>query len=230
MGTQTGLAGLVSLLIVLCADFKIALRMVAGGADLGSLCADDDVPTVAALPDLDFALRENLGRLDIVQQCAVALLMVLLYGGDEAELLRELMEALFIGSLGKAVIHIRPLIVLALGGGDQILGGIADAGKLLEPELGVLLFVLGGLEEECGYLLIALFLRNTCKIGVFIACLRFAGECGLKVLLGLSSSVFGSLFHSDLLSLLSALGMYSILMIAFVSCTVNMHLLQKVKM
>ena len=227
MGTQTGLAGLVSLLIVLCADFKIALRMVAGGADLGSLCADDDVPTVAALPDLDFALRENLGRLDIVQQCAVALLMVLLNGGDEAELLRELMEALFIGSLGKAVIHIRPLVVLALGGGDQILGGIADAGKLLEPELGVLLFILGGLEEERGYLLIALLLRDACEIGVFIACLRLAGKCGLKVLLGLSSSVFGSLFHSDLLS---ALGMYSVLMVAFVSCTVNMHLLQKVKM
>ena len=227
MGTQTGLAGLVSLLIVLCADFKIALRMVAGGADLGSLCADDDVPAVAALPDLDFALRENLGRLDIVQQCAVALLMVLLNGGDEAELLRELMEALFIGSLGKAVVHIRPLVVLALGGGDQILGGIADAGKLLEPELGVLLFILGGLEEERGYLLIALLLRDACEIGVFIACLRFAGKCGLKVLLGLRACLFCSLFHSDLLS---ALGMYSVLMVAFVSCTVNMHLLQKVKM
>ena len=86
MGTQAGLNSLVILLIVLCADFKIALGMVAGGADLGSLCADDDMPAVAALPDLDLALRENFSRLDIVQQGAIALLVVLLDCGDQAEL------------------------------------------------------------------------------------------------------------------------------------------------
>ena len=192
-----------------------------------SFCAYYDVTAVAALPNLNLALFKNSGGFNILKQGAIALLTMLFNSSYHTEFFSQLGEAFLLSCFCKAVIHIRPLIVLALGGGDQILGGIADAGKLLEPELGVLLFVLGGLEEECGYLLIALLLRNTCKIGVFIACLRFAGECGLKVLLGLSSSVFGSLFHSDLLS---ALGMYSILMIAFVSCTVNMHLLQKVKM
>ena len=75
--------------------------MVAGGADLRRLRADDDVPAVAALPDLDLALFKDLRRLQIVQQGAVALLMVLLDLGDQAEALRQLREALFLGGLGE---------------------------------------------------------------------------------------------------------------------------------
>ena len=41
--------------IVLRLDLEVALRMVAGGANLGRLLADDDVAAVGALPD-DVAL------------------------------------------------------------------------------------------------------------------------------------------------------------------------------
>ena len=53
---------------------------------------------------------------EIVQQCAVALFVVLFDLRDEAEALCQLREALFLGSLGKVLIHIRPFVVFACGG------------------------------------------------------------------------------------------------------------------
>ena len=104
-------------LIVFCVNFKIALGMVAGRADLRRFLTDHNVTAVAALPHLDLALGEDLRHLHIVQQGTVALLVVLFNGGDQAETLRQLMETFLIGSFGKAVVHIRPLVVLALSGG-----------------------------------------------------------------------------------------------------------------
>ena len=76
--------------------------MGADGAEHGGLGADDDVAAVAALPHLDGALLEDLLGLDVVQQGAVALLVVLLDLGHQAELGGELGEALVLGGLGKA--------------------------------------------------------------------------------------------------------------------------------
>ena len=73
-------------LVVFSVDFKVGLGVGAGGAQLGCLGADDQVTAVTALPDLDLALGEDLLGLDIVQQCAVALLVVLLDGGNQTEL------------------------------------------------------------------------------------------------------------------------------------------------
>ena len=60
--------------------------------------------------------------------------------------------------LGKALVHIGPLIVLAVGCGTQVLGCIAYTLQLLEPEFGVLLLIIGCLLKDCSYLLKALFL------------------------------------------------------------------------
>ena len=86
--------------------------MIAGGADFRGFLPNDDVTAVAALPHLDLALGKDLRCLHIVQQGTVALLMVLFNGGDQAEALRQLMKALLVGGFGKAVVHIRPLVVL----------------------------------------------------------------------------------------------------------------------
>ena len=59
--------------------------MGAGGADLRRGCAHHNVAAVAALPHLHLALGEDLGQLHIAQQRPVALLMVLLDGGHQAE-------------------------------------------------------------------------------------------------------------------------------------------------
>ena len=171
--------------------------MVAGGTDLRGLLADDDVSAVAALPDLDLALGKDFGHLDVVEQRAVALLMVAFDLADQAEACGQLREALFFGGLGKAGVHIRPLVVLALGGGLQILRRVADALKLLEPELRVLLFVLGGLEEERGDLLKTLLFRNGREIGILVSGLRFAREGLHQIFLRLRAGIFCGFCHCD---------------------------------
>ena len=127
--------------------------MVAGRADLGRLLTDHDMTAVAALPHLDFAPSKDLCHLQIVQQGAVALLVVLFNGGDQTEPLRQFMKAFFVGGFGKAVVHIRPLVVLALSGGEKVFGGVANAVQLFEPQLGVFLLIISGFEEQCRDLL-----------------------------------------------------------------------------
>ncbi len=150
-------------LVVLLVDFEVGLRVVADRADLGGLGADDDVAAVATFPDVHLALGEDLLGLDVVQQGTVTLLVVLLDGGHTTELGGQLGEALGLCSLGKAFVHIGPLVVLAIGGSGQVLSSGADAVQLFEPQLGVLFLVLGGLQEEGGNLLKALLLAFEAK-------------------------------------------------------------------
>ena len=65
------------------------------------------------------------------------------------------METFLIGCFGKAVVHIRPLVVLALSGGEKVFGGVANAVQLFEPQLGVFLLIISGFEEQCRDLLVA---------------------------------------------------------------------------
>lgn len=63
------------------------------------------------------------------------------------------METFLIGCFGKAVVHIRPLVVLALSGGEKVFCGVANAVQLFEPQLGVFLLIISGFEEQCRDLL-----------------------------------------------------------------------------
>ncbi len=125
-------------LIVFRVNFKVALGMVAGRADLRGFLTDHDMPAVAALPYLDLTLGKDLCHLHIVQQGAVALLMVLFNGGYQAETLGQRMETFLIGSFGKAIVHIRPLVVLTLSGGEKVFCGVANAVQFFEPQLSLL--------------------------------------------------------------------------------------------
>ena len=144
---------------------------------------------VAALPHLDLALGEDLRHLHIVQQGTVALLMVLFNGGYQAETLGQLMETFLIGGFGKAVVHIRPLVVLALSGGEKVFGGVANAVQLFEPQLGVFLLIISGFEEQRRDLLVAFLLGLRCKIGVLVACLGLTGKGGHQIFFGLGACV-----------------------------------------
>ena len=73
--------------VILCGDLEVALGMVADGADIGSLGADDNVAAVPAFPDLHFALLEHLLHFNVLQQGAVTFLMMLFDGSDAAEFL-----------------------------------------------------------------------------------------------------------------------------------------------
>lgn len=134
--------------VVFRVDLEIALRMIARRAHIRSLGAHDDVTAVAAFPDFYLALFEDLHGFHIGQQLAVAFLVMLFNGGNQAEFCGQLRESLFFRGLGKAVVHVGPLVIFALGGVQQVLGGIADALELLEPHLGMLFFIFGSLEEQ----------------------------------------------------------------------------------
>jgi len=60
--------------------------MVAGGTDLGSLLADDDMAAVAALPDDITLARKDHRILDVLQQLAIAFLVMFLDGAYEFKL------------------------------------------------------------------------------------------------------------------------------------------------
>ena len=150
---------------------KVGLRMCTNGADLRSLGANYDMTAIAALPHLHFALLEDSSSLDVLQQSTIALLMTFLDDGYQTELGSQFVETFLFGSLCETFIHVGPFVVLAIGSMLEVLGGIADAAEFLEPQLGVLLLVVGSLEEKFGNLLITLLLGYGSKIGVFVSCL-----------------------------------------------------------
>ena len=60
--------------------------MVAHGTNLGSLLADDNMAAVAALPDHITLTREDHSILDVLQQLAIAFLVMFLDGAYEFKL------------------------------------------------------------------------------------------------------------------------------------------------
>ena len=95
--------------------------MSAHGAHLRCLFAYHHMTAVAAHPDGVSLTTEDKGVLDVLQHLAVALLVALLDGTYATELLGDLVESLFLGFLGHAVVHVGPLVVLAFCGSLQVL-------------------------------------------------------------------------------------------------------------
>ena len=85
-------------------NFKIALGMIAGRANLRRGGAHDYVAAVAAFPHLDLALFKHLGHLDVFEQRAITLLVMLLDRGDQPEAMRQLLKVLCLDGLCKAII------------------------------------------------------------------------------------------------------------------------------
>ena len=160
-------------LVVLLANLKVGLRMLADGTHVGSLGANHQMTAVAALPHGDAALLKDSLGLHILQQCAVTLFVGLLDSSNPTELLGKIVEAFLVSFLRHPDVHIRPLGILTLGGMKQILSGIAQLTQCLEPQLGVFLFVLSSLQEQGSDLLEACLLGNGGKVGVLIPSLRF---------------------------------------------------------
>ena len=150
--------------------------MLANRAYLGRLRANHDVAAIAAFPNLHFALFKHALGLYIRQERAIALFVFLFNGRHAAELLGQIVEALFIGFAGHARVHVRPLGILALGRVQKVFRRVAQLAQVLEPQLGVLLLILRRLQEQRGNLLKALFLGHRSEIGVLVARLRFARE------------------------------------------------------
>ena len=150
---------------------------------------------VAALPHLHLTLGKDLGRFHIVQQSTIPLLVMLLHCGNQTETLGQLREAFFLSRLGKALVHVRPLVILSFCSGGQILGRVANALQFLEPQLGMLLLVFSRLQEQSSNLLKPLLLCYRGKVGVLIPCLGFSCKGFPQVLLRLGAGILGALLH-----------------------------------
>ena len=175
-------------LVVLRLELEVALRVVTDGADGGSLLADDDVAAVGALPDAVALAGEDNAVLDVLQELAVALFVLLLDLAHHAELGRDLLESFFFRFLRHAGVHVRPLVVLAGRGVGEILYGRGHpVMQVLEPDLRMLLLVGRGLLEDLGDLHIAILLGLGRVIGVLVASHGLAGESLLEVPFGLGS-------------------------------------------
>ena len=164
--------------------------MGADGAHAGGFLAHMDVTAVAALPDVLVAALEDHAVFQVLQQGAVALLVLLLDLAHALEQEGQLGKALLPGGLGHLLIHGGPFLILALGGGEQVGGGVANAAQLLEPDLGMLLLVSGGLLEESGDLLKALLLGLGGKIVVLVAGHGLASKGFPQIGLGLATLQF----------------------------------------
>jgi len=158
--------------------------MVANGAHLRSKLADDDMTAVAALPDALIVAREDNTTLKVADELLVALLVVLLDSAYHAELSGDLLEALFLSILSHAGVHVCPLVVLTGGSSLKVALGVLEVTTLeiLEPELSVLLLVVGCLLEDSGDLLVAILASFACEISILVASLALTCECFLQVL------------------------------------------------
>ena len=112
--------------------------------------------------------------------------MALFNRTDRLEEESNLVEALFLGDLGKTGIHIGPLVVLTLGSIEQVGVGIGHAVvQQLEPDLGVLLFVIGSFLKKIADLDVAFLLGLGGIILILGVGLALTGECGHQIGLGL---------------------------------------------
>ena len=147
--------------------------MVAHGAHLGSLLADNDMAAVGTLPDGVAVAREDDVLLDVVQQLQVTLLVQFLDGSNALHLIGNLIKTFFAGLLGHTLVHVGPLEVLTCSSVLQILDGALNATTLqqFEPQFSVLLLLIGGLLKDSSDLHIAILLSLRCVVGVLVSSL-----------------------------------------------------------
>lgn len=141
-------------------------------ADLWGFSANNNMATVAAFPHLYFTLFKDSGGFDILKQCTIALFMGFLDCANHAKLSGKLWEAFLFGSLCKALVHISPLVVFAIGSGGEVCGSIANAVEFFEPHLSMFFFVVCSLIKDSSDLFEAFFLSNGSKVGILVPCTR----------------------------------------------------------
>ena len=147
--------------------FAVVQFMVNGG--MMSICA-----AVDALPHLNVLADKHPAALYVCEQLFIALFVLLFNLGNALEHYGYRVEALFPCNPCKFGIHLRPLVVFAARCRNEVGLCVAYALEELEPHFCVLLFVVGGLFKNGGYLVVALFFCHRGKECVFVAGFAFA--------------------------------------------------------
>lgn len=178
--------GLFGLPIVVEGFGKERILVAADGANLGSGATDMDMAADLALEDNDDAFLDGeLVRLQGLEKGLVACFVTGLDLADELELGGNLGEAFLPGDPGELRIHLGVLIVLSGSGILEVDLGRGDgtAMEILEPQLGMLALVEGGLEEKIGEFLVAFLGSDFGIVTILGVGLALAGKGSLKILL-----------------------------------------------
>ena len=176
-------------LIVFRQKLEVSLGVVANRTLVGSRLADNDMSAVGTLPDTVAFTRENNLILNVLQEFAIALLVVLLDSTDLLELFGNLVKALSTCLGSHAGVHIGPLGIFAGSSIGKVGGGVADLAtvEIFVPEFGVLFFVGSRLFEDLANLYITVFLCLGSEESVLVASHRLASKRLKEVLLSLCS-------------------------------------------
>ena len=161
--------------------------MLADRADVRGFVADVNVSAVAAFPASFAGANPDFALFDVLSQFEVSLFVPLFNQGDGGKLICQFRKPFFAGDFGKALVHVRPFFVLASGSRLDIFQRTVDAVQSLEPELGVLFFVVGGQFKQSGDLFVAVLLRSTGEIRVLVARHGLAGKGVFEVRFRLAS-------------------------------------------
>lgn len=151
---------------VVCLPLEMLVGVLACRAFLGGSLAFIYIAAYKALPFYRLVALPYGVALDTVDHLVEALHMVIFYFCDLAEGLGDILESLFLGSLGSLCVLFNSFCLLLFGGNLEIVDSLADhpgvdwdrvglaAGLVeqLEKDLGVTQFVVGSLVEYVGIL------------------------------------------------------------------------------
>ncbi len=172
--------------------------MFARRANLRCLLADIDVTAVAAYPHgiLVVILKDNI-LFQVGKQFAVALFVGFFNTGNTAHGGGNRLKAFRVGGVGKFLIHFGPFIMFTICGVRKVGDSVGDVVIMeqLKPELCVFLFIVCRFLENSGNLFVSIFFSLAGIVGILVAGLTFAGECGGEICFGFASLEF----HDDFL-------------------------------
>ena len=161
--------------------------MTANRANERGFLTHHEVTAFAALPHDFFTLFENALHLNIAEQLQIPLFVGLFNSGHGTETRGKFRETFLVSRLGKAVVHVGPLVVLAACSRLEVFFGCPDAAQGLKPNRCVFFFIGSGFFKNRRNLLIAFFSGNAGKVRVLVARLRLSGKSRLQILLSLCS-------------------------------------------
>ena len=144
-------------LIIFRSNFEVGLSVSAGWANFWCFCTNNNVTTVAAFPNLNFAPFKDRSSFDIFEKSTEAFFVVLFNFSNQEEFFSKLRGTLFFGGFGEFNIYICPFVVFTICSSFQVFGSITNAKEFFIPHFGVFFFVVSSLQEKFCDLFKAIF-------------------------------------------------------------------------
>lgn len=109
-------------------NFQLELRSrIERERRLGKFCTNNNVTTVAAFPNLNFAPFKDRSSFDIFEKSTEAFFVVLFNFSNQEEFFSKLRGTLFFGCFGEFNVHICPFVVFIICSSFQVFGSITNA-------------------------------------------------------------------------------------------------------